>query len=43
MGARILIGGLLAVLAGTDATVCTASEQGAVCKSCKAISCKVLR
>ncbi len=30
MSARILISGLLAVLAGTAATVCTASEQCAV-------------
>ena len=43
MSARILISGLLAVLAGTAATVCTASEGCAICESCKAIICKVLR
>jgi len=43
MSARILISGLLAVLAGTAATVCTASEQCAVCESCKGLICKVLR
>jgi hypothetical protein len=43
MSARILISGLLAVLAGTAATVCTASEQCAVCKPCKALIYKVLR
>ncbi len=43
MSARILIGGLLADLAGTAATVCTAGEQCAVCETCKALICKVLR
>jgi hypothetical protein len=43
MSARILISGLLAVLAGTDATVCTAGEQCAVCETCKGLICKVLR
>jgi hypothetical protein len=42
MSARILISGLLAVLAGTDATVCTAGEQCAVCEACKGLICNVL-
>src|SRR5713226_6780078 len=42
MSTRILISGLLAVLAGTAATVCTASGQCAVCESCKGLSGKVL-
>ena len=42
MSARILISGLLAVLAGTAAAVCTAGEQCAVCESCKRLVCKVL-
>jgi hypothetical protein len=43
MSARILISGLLAVLAGTAATVCTEGEQCAVCEPCKALICGVLR
>jgi hypothetical protein len=43
MRALIFMGGLWAVLAGTAATVCTAGEQCAVCESCKALFCKVLR
>ena len=42
MSALIFMGGLWAVLAGTDATVCTAGEQCAICKSCKAILCNDL-
>ena len=42
MSARILISGLLAVLAGTAATVCTAGEQCAVCESCNGLICKIL-
>jgi hypothetical protein len=42
MSARILISGLLAVLAGTAATVCTAGEQCAVCESCKRLVCNDL-
>ncbi len=43
MSALIFMGGLWAVLAGTAATVCTAGERCAVCKSCKGLICKVLR
>ena len=43
MSARILISGLLAVLAGTDATACKPGAQCAVCESCKGLICKVLR
>ena len=43
VSALIFMGGLWADLAGTAATVCTASEQCAVCETCKAIVCKVLR
>jgi hypothetical protein len=42
MSALIFISGLLAVLAGTDATVSTAGDQCAVCKSCNAFICRVL-
>ena len=42
MSAQILISGLLAVLAGTAATVCTAGEQCAVCESCKRLVCNDL-
>jgi hypothetical protein len=42
MSARILISGLLAVLAGTAATVCTAGEPCAVCESCKRLVCNDL-
>ena len=43
MSALIFVGGLWAVLAGTDATACNPGEQCAVCKSCKRLVCKVLR
>jgi hypothetical protein len=42
MSARIVISGLLAVLAGTDAIASTVSEQCAVCKSCNARICSDL-
>jgi hypothetical protein len=42
MSALIFMGGLWAVLAGTAATVCAASEQCVICETCKAIICKVL-
>jgi len=43
MSAPIFMGGFGTVSAGTAATVCTASEQCAVCESCKALICKILR
>jgi hypothetical protein len=43
MSALIFRGGLWAVLAGTAATVYTASEQCAVCETCKGLICNVLR
>ncbi len=42
MSALIFMGDLWALLAGTAATVCTASEGCAICKSCKAILCNDL-
>ncbi len=42
MSAQIFISGLLAVLAGTAATVCTAGERCAVCESCNALVCNDL-
>jgi hypothetical protein len=42
MSAPIFMGGLWAVLAGTAATVCTVSEEGAICKSCKRLVCNDL-
>jgi len=43
MSALIFMGGLWAVLAGTDAAACNPGGQCAVCKSCKRLICKVLR
>src|SRR6266699_4425441 len=43
MSVLIFMGGLWAVLAGTDATVCNPGGPCAVCKSCKDFTCKVLR
>jgi len=43
MSALIFMGGLWAVLAGTDATACKPGEQCAVCESCKRNVYKVLR
>jgi sulfite exporter TauE/SafE len=43
MSARILIGGLLAVLPGERAVRGNPGGQCAVCKSCKGFICKVLR
>jgi hypothetical protein len=37
MSARILISGLLAVLAGTAATVCAASDPCAACETCNSL------
>ena len=42
MSARILIGGLLAVLPGELAVRGEPGERCAVCESCKALVCKVL-
>ena len=43
MRALIFMGGLWAVLAGTDAIACNPGDQCAVCESCKRFVCKVLR
>jgi hypothetical protein len=43
MSALIFTGGLQAVLPGRTATVGKPGEQCAVCESCKALICKVLR
>jgi len=43
MSAPIFMGGLWAVLAGTDATASTAGGQCAVCKSWNGFICRVLR
>ncbi len=43
MSVLSFMGGLWAVLAGTDATACNPGDQCAVCESCKALICKVLR
>jgi len=43
MSALIFTGGLQAVLPGTSAVRGEPGEQCAVCETCKAIICKVLR